>query len=89
MQKNSIRIVSDGTPMNTKILTHEGHEIRGCKALEIKIDADHCATARLDFLMSSFDFVIDKDGLDGQSKHLLMDIHNRCEMMRLGISRIH
>lgn len=46
---NSIKVVSDGTPMNTKVFNHSGAEIQGITSIIMKISADTFMTAVLTF----------------------------------------
>lgn len=89
----SIKIVSDGTPYNTIITTMDGHKIEGVRSLEIKLAADdQIAIATLGFVSPKFEIAADME-FEGDGakrvKHFLMSEHNRSEMQRIGIGRIH
>ena len=59
--KGSIRIVSDGTPNNTHVFTHEGHEIAGITHIEFSVAYDHQATAIIKFTCAEAEIVADWD----------------------------
>lgn len=55
MNDKTIRIVSDGTPQNTKVYNHQNKEIRGITEIDIKIREKGFAMATLTFERVEFE----------------------------------
>ena len=54
----SIRIVSDGTPMNTHVFNHDGAEIKGITRIDMVLGVRDClATAVLEFTAPELEMI--------------------------------
>ena len=53
----SIRIVSDGHPVTTRVYNSEGYEIDGIAKITWSIDIDNIATATIEFTNVSIDAI--------------------------------
>ena len=73
-----IKIVSDGTPCGTKVLSEDGQELDYIKSINWYIDHSQLAIANISFMKVPVVLLAD-----------LQYQHNKAEMERLGISRIH
>ena len=61
-----IRVVSDGTTFGTKVLDQDGNEIKGIKAVYLKVDADSPGdgmTAMLEITLVEVDVVATVDAI--------------------------
>lgn len=56
--KESIRIVSDGTPTGTAVYSADGERLKGVMSVQIHpIDEDHLVTATITFVCVGLDVV--------------------------------
>lgn len=86
---DSIVISSDGTPHGTEIKTKSGHVIHGITSLSVYLDVTGPAKAEVGILMPDFSIEIKAENINRQLRYLVMAEHNRREIERAGISRIH
>ncbi len=54
---SKIRIVSDGTPMGTKVFNHDGTQIEGVQSIKLCISCDELALAEMTFTDIGCEFV--------------------------------
>ena len=91
---DTINIVSDGTPLGTEIKTASGYKIHGVRAMTIHVDVEGLAYVMLELVAPLFNVSAPLNKVYDPHKHpvlrnLLMSEHNRIEIERAGISRIH